>query len=147
MSKSPQPFTLPEEAIRSLKELLHKGVHSARMLNRARILIKLDQGIGPRQVAREVGVSEPTVFSVRNKANALGWQTALAEGKRRGRPTRIPGDAKAKITALACSNPPTGHARWTLRLLADKAVEFEFVDAISHEGVREILKKTNLSLI
>lgn len=145
MRRKPQPFSLPEEATRSLKALLRKGVHSARVLNRARILLKLDQGLGPRQIASEVEVSEMTVYNVRAKANAQGWEVALAEPKRSGRGPRIAGDVKAKITALACSDPPTGHARWTLRLLADRAVALEYVDSISHEGVREILKKTSSS--
>lgn len=145
MSRKAQSFSLPEEAKRSLKELLYKGVHASRVLNRARILLKLDAGLGPRQVSLDVGVSEATVYTIRNKAKAYGWEVAIAEPKRSGRGPRIAGDVKAKITALACSNPPRGHARWTLRLLADRAVELEYVDSISHEGVREILKKTSSS--
>ena len=145
MSRKPQPFSLPDEARRSLKELLRKGVHASQVLNRARILLKLDEGLGPRQVSKEVGVGEATVYTIRNKANAHGWEVAIAEPKRSGRGSRIDGDVKAKITALACSDPPKGYARWTLRLLADRAVELEYVDSISHEGVREILKKTSSS--
>lgn len=143
MARKAEPFSLPEEARRSLKELLHKGVHASRVLNRARVLLKLDEGLGPSQIAREVSVNLGTVRNIRIKANQLGWQAALAEPKRDGRPPRIAADAKAKITALACSDPPKGHERWTLRLLADRAVELEYVDSISHEGVREILQKTN----
>ena len=144
MARKAEPFSLPEEAKRSLKELLHKGVHSSRVLNRARVLLKLGEGLGPvadrpRSQCRPQG----TVHNIRIKANKLGWQAALAEPKRSGRPQRIAADAKAKITALACSDPPKGHGRWTLRLLADRAVELEYVDSISHEGVREILQKTN----
>ncbi len=145
MSKAPQAFSLPKAAIRSLKELLHKGVHASRVLNRARILLKLDEGLGPRQVSQEVGVGEATVYTIRNKATRQGWEVAIAEPRRSGRGARIAGDVKAKITALACSDPPKGHARWTLRLLADRAVELEYIDSISHEGVREILKKTSSS--
>lgn len=145
MSRKPESFSLPEEAKRSLKELLRKGVHASRVLNRARILLKLDEGLGPRQVSKEVGVSESNVYTIRNKAKAHGWEVAVAEPKRSGRGPRIDGAVKAKITALACSNPPEGHARWTLRLLADRAVELEYIDSISHEGVREILKKTSSS--
>lgn len=146
MKGAHQKFSLPEEAKRSLNSLLHKGVHASRVLNRARILLKLDQGLGPGQVAREVGVCETTVYNVRGTANREGWEIAIAEPKRSGRPARMSAAAKAKITMLACSEPPLGHAKWTLRLLADKAVELEYVDSISHEGVRKILKKTNSSL-
>jgi len=145
MSRKAQPFSLPDEARGSLKELLHKGVHASRVLNRARVLLKLDEGLGPTQVAREVGVSQGTVRNVCNKAKQEGWRVAVAEPKRRGRGPRISGEAKAKITALACSDPPKGHARWTLRLLADRSVKLEYVDSISHVGVRDILKKTSSS--
>jgi transposase len=146
MSRKPQPFSLPDEAKRSLKELLRKGVHASRVLNRARILLKLDEGMGPLQISKEVDVGVATVYKTRNKANAEGWEVAIAEPKRSGRGPRIAGDVKAKITALACTDPPKGHARWTLRLLADRAVKLEYVDSISHECVRDILKKTSLSL-
>ncbi len=147
MAKAPQPFSLPEAAKRSLNALLNKGIHPARKLNRARILLKLDQGLGPTQVAREVGVCQNTVYNVRRRANEHGWQRALDEQPRSGRPAEISGKARVQITALACSDPPTGHAQWALRLLADRAVELGYIDSISHETVREILKKTSSSRI
>lgn len=144
MAKPPQPFSLPEEAQYTLKGMLHKGVHPSRQLTRARILLKLDAGLGPTQIAREVDVHPNTVVNVRNRANERGWKGALEGQAGGGRPPEISGEARAQITALACSDPPQGHGRWTLRLLADKAVELDFVDSISHESVREILKKNRL---
>jgi len=146
MAKTTQSFSLPEEAIGSLNDLLHKGVHAARKLNRARILLQLDQGLTPAQVADQVGVCTATVYNIRRKALTQGWQAALEEEQRAGRPVRLSAQTKAEITALACSDPPEGYARWSLRLLADRAVEFGFVERITHEGIREILKKTNLNL-
>lgn len=145
MAQTRQPFALPEEAKRSLKETLRKGLHRAQKLTRARILLNLDEGLGPAQIAKDVGVHPNTVHNVRKRAKERGWQAAIEDQPRSGRPPEISGEARAHITALACSDPPQGHERWTLRLLADKAVELEFVDAISHETVREILKKTRSS--
>ena len=142
MAKAPQPFSLPDEAKRSLKRTLSKGIHSARKLTRARILLKLDEGLGPSQIARELGVHQNTVLNVRKKAKEHGWKHAIEDHPRGGRPPKISGEARAAITALACSDPPQGRARWTLRMLADKAVELGFTDEISYETVREILKKT-----
>jgi hypothetical protein len=71
-----------------------------------------------------------------------GLAAALHDKPRSGKPVSINGTARAKLTALACSAAPAGHARWTLRLLADKAVEFGFVEAISHNTVKAVLKKT-----
>lgn len=147
MPKAPKPFSLPEEAKPSLTTMLKKGVHPARRLTRARILLRLDQGRRPRHIAQELGVSEGTVYNVRTKAEAHGWQAALGEVARSGRPHTISPEARAQITALACSRPPTGHSQWSLRLLAGKAVECGFVEEISHASVREILKKTSSSRI
>lgn len=145
MGPKPRSFTLPETARRSLTDLLRKGTHRARTLNRARVLLKLDQGMRLAHIARDLGLSVTTVINIRRKAEQHGWQRAIYDNARSGRPARISGTSKAKITALACSDPPAGRSRWTVRLLADRAVELGYVDAISHEYVRQILKKTNLS--
>lgn len=145
MPRALQPFSLPDHAVPALRALLRKGIHPARKLNRARVLLLLDQGFGPTRIAREVGVHPNTVCNVRTRARALGWEAALEEQRRGGRPPEISPTARAQITALACSDPPAGHARWSLRLLADRAVELGFVASVSHEGVRGVLKKTRSS--
>ena len=147
MPKAPQPFSLPDEGRRSLNQLIKRGTHPARKLNRARVLLKLDQGLGPTQIARELSLSPGTIYKLRTKANQHGWQAALEERPRSGRPSKLSGTARAQITALACAEPPEGYARWSFRLLADRAVEFGFVEAVSHETIREILKKTSSSHI
>lgn len=136
-------FALSDTARRRLTAMLHKGVHAARTLNRARILLKLDQGLKPNQVAEEVGVCRATVYNIRNKALQHGWERSLEEGTRTGRPLEITADERARVTALACSTPPEGRARWTLRLLADRAVELSLVEHISYTSVDKILKKTS----
>lgn len=145
MAKSPRPFSLPEEGKRALSQMLRKGTHAARDLRRARILLRLDEGLHPDRIAEEVGVHANTVFNTRKKAEEHGWPDAVQEPTRSGRPPEFSGEARARITALACSAPPKGRSRWTLNLLADKAVELGFVDEISHESVRQVLKKTSSS--
>jgi transposase len=88
-------------------------------------------------------VSRQTIFNVKRRYLQNELDAALFDKARSGRPIRIDGAQRAKITALACSAPPEGHARWTLRLLADKAVELQLCTAVSHNAVKEILKKTN----
>jgi hypothetical protein len=83
-----------------------------------------------------------TVFNVKRRYLSEGLTAALHDKPRSGKPPSIDGVARAKITALACSAAPEGHARWTLRLLADRAVELGIVSAISHNTVKEVLKKT-----
>ncbi len=143
MPRTAKPFSLTIEARDALSAMLRKGTHPARKLTRARILLKLDEGLSPPQVAREAAVCQATVYNVRAKAEKLGYQAAIEEKHRSGRPPEIAPQARAQITALACSHPPTGRGAWSLRLLADKAVELGFVDSISHQSVGEILKKTS----
>ena len=90
--------------------------------------------------ALQAGVA--TVFNIKRRYLSEGLATALHDKPRSGKPARISGESRARITALACSQAPEGHARWTLRLLADKAVELGFVESISHNTVKEVLKKT-----
>ncbi len=86
MARQTTKFSLPQQARRSLNDMLHKGVHSARKLNRARILLKLDQGLKPPQVAQEVGVCLATVYNIRNKATKTSWLQSLEEAPRSDHP-------------------------------------------------------------
>ena len=127
----------------SLTKLLHSGEHSSRKLNRARLLLKLDEGQSPSKIAEQLGITRATVYNVLNRCQKEGWESALEEKPRSGTPPRIDGPSRAAITSLACSSPPDGHSKWSLRLLAEKAVELEFVEAISYRSVGRILKKTS----
>ncbi len=89
-----------------------------------------------------LNLSLPTVFNIKRRYLSKGFDVALFDRPRSGKPPKIDGTARAKITALACSTAPLGHARWTLRLLADKAIELAFCESISHETVNVVLKKT-----
>lgn len=123
--------------------MLRRGTTPARVLSRARVLDLLHRGQHPDSIAATLGLSTQTVFNLKRRYLTEGLVSALQEKPRSGAPLRILGDARAKITALACSQAPLGHARWTLRLLADRAVQLGFVETISHQGVKEILKKIN----
>lgn len=103
----------------------------------------LDKQTTPPEIAKILGCAVTTVYNVKRRFLSEGLLSALNEQPRSGKPTRISGEARARLTALACSDAPSGHARWTLRLLADKAVELGFCDSLSHNHVGQILKKTN----
>ena len=145
-----------EERGRLLK-LIRSGEAPARMLNRARILLKADVGEhaeagegsapGDREIARMLETSSATVQRVRERFFRQGVDAALE----RSMPDRLyersfDGRAEARLIALACSQAPEGRNRWSMRLLADKAVELGIVDGVSHETVRRTLKKTNSAL-
>jgi transposase len=109
-------------------------------------LLWLDQGKTMSEVSKLLKYAYPSIIALKKNFLENGC-ACLEEKSRSGRPALLDGLAKARITALACSTAPPGHARWSLRLLADKAVELELVEAISHNEVGEILKKMNFSHI
>lgn len=130
-----------------LRSIVSKGQSSARLFKRAMALLHLNQGKTLCAVAEALDVTHQSVARWRDNYLASGLKKALEEKPRSGRPTIISGKNRARITALACSTPPEGHARWTLRLLADKVVELGICENLSHTKARQILKKTNCSLI
>lgn len=142
MSKKGRPLNLSNNELRSLTTLISSCSTKARTQTRARVLDLLHREQLPDQVAATLRVSSATVFNIKRRFIEEGFEAALFDKPRSGKPPRIDGTQRAKITALACSQAPDGHARWTLRLLADKAIELGFVDTISHNAVKEILKKT-----
>jgi Homeodomain-like domain len=137
-----------------LETVVRSGRRSARTITRARILLLADQGeAGPgwedRRVAEALGCGQRTVERIRERFVTEGVAAALT-AKARIDPPREPvldGAAEARLIALACSATPDGRRAWTLRMLADKLVELEVVDAVSHETVRRTLKKTRSSRI
>jgi len=143
MTRKAQPVTLSSNETRSLKNILTRGTTSARTLSRARILDLLHRRQQPADIAAVLQVTPQTVYNVKRRYLAGGLQVALFDQPRSGRPIEIDGKQRAHITALACSTPPEGRARWTLRLLADKVVELGHCPRLSHTAARKILKKTN----
>jgi transposase len=139
-----QHITLRDDDRATLERLLSAGTLSARKFKRATGLLELDRGKTLQDVAATLHVHYTTVATWRDAYTASGLD-CLEEAPRSGRPVEIDGTLRAKMTALACSDAPEGHARWSLRLLADKAVESGLCEHLSHTLVRDILKKTNSS--
>ena len=125
-----------------LESLLAKGRIAVKTHRRAQALLELDRGRTFTEVASIVGVTLQTVSTWAKKYKATGLEF-LTDKPRSGRPPEIDGVQRAKITGLACSEAPEGFERWSLRLLADYAVQLEIVDSISYAEVDRILKKTN----
>jgi transposase len=144
--------TLTDEERQELQALIASGKAAARKLTHARILLKADASPGgpawtDQRIVEALEVGVATVERVRQRFVEEGAEAALSR-KPQQRPRRQPkldGRAEARLIALACSAPPRGRKQWTLRLLADRLVELEIVDAISDETVRRVLKKTRSS--
>jgi len=149
MSKHRTLF-LTDDQRQHLENLIRKGNAAARTQTRARILLHTDRSQGQRRLDKEVAlalrVNPATVVRTRKACLEAGMDAALYEKTRPGAPPKITGDIEAKLVTLACSEPPLGRGRWTLRLLADKMVELGYIDSLSNVAVHERLKKTNLNL-
>ena len=140
-----QHIKLSETDREYLEKLVKTGELAIRVYRRAIGLLELDRGKTYQAVANTLDVNHNTVTTWAKKYKTEGI-SSIQDKTRSGRPIEIDGEQRAKITALACSEPPEGYAKWSLRLLADKAVELEYCEHISHSEVRDILKKTNSSL-
>jgi transposase len=145
--KKKYPVNLSETERDDLKRLIASGTAPARKLTHARILLKADEG--PKgdgwvdeRIAEAVESSQPTVSRVRKQYFEDGLQAALnRRPPNREYHRKLDGEQEARLLALACSEPPEGRARWSLRLLADRMVELEVVDEVSYQTVRRTLKK------
>ena len=131
---------LTAEEWETLIKLTKKGNVSGRKYKRAMALLELNKGKTYAAVSDLLDVGANTLSTLAKKYKAEGL-ACLEDKPRSGRPATISGDARAKVTALACSQPPEGYGRWSLRLLAEKVVQLEYLDQISHTQVSRILKK------
>lgn len=142
--------TLSEQERQMLEEVATRGRHSSQKVLNALILLGSDEGpfqerkATGQQLAEVLPVSEKKVERVKRRFVEEGLDVALEKRKPdRQYEKKADGDFEAHLVALSCSKPPPGHARWSLRLLADKMVELQYVDSISYETVRRVLKKTS----
>jgi hypothetical protein len=143
---------LTKEEVAELETIVNKGSHKSQTYRTAYILLNTDEGEYSRKVTNEricevLRIGMRTIDRVKKRFVEEGFDATLER-----RPSsriyegKVDGDVEAKLVALCCSNPPEGYARWSLRLLADKMVELEYVDKISHVTVGNVLKKMNLNL-
>jgi predicted XRE-type DNA-binding protein len=136
-----------------LKKFTANGKHAVRLVNRAKIILELDEAggrepLGQEQIAEKVGVSRQAVNDSKRAFLAADSVAAFLQRKKRERPpieAKISGEVEAHIIALACSPVPEGYAKWTVRLLADRCVQLNYIDAISFKSVQRVLKKRSLN--
>jgi transposase len=143
--------TLTKEERELLKAVLSKGKHSSQQYRNACILLNCDEGehgekISNEQIAQVLQITTKTVERLKQRFVEEGFEACM---ERKAYPDvrdiKTDGDFEAHLIALSCSAAPKGYARWSLRMLADKMVELKYVDNISHESVRRVLKKTKLN--
>ena len=142
--------TLDRQEREMLQEIATRGKHSSQKVLNALILLGCDQGrfqdrrLTNQQIAEALPVSMKKIDRIKRRFVEIGLDAALDKQKaKRTYVRKADGEVEAHLIALSCGKPPQGHARWSLRLLADQMVELDYVDSISHETVRKVLKKTS----
>ena len=148
-------IALTAEQRQELEKFSTTGVHSVKLVNRAKVILALDTSAGRKaenqsKIAEHVGLSRNAVSEIKRDFLEAESVSSFLQRKKRMTPpvaAKITGEVEAKIVALACSAVPKGCARWTLQLLADKSVELKYIDSISDMSIHRLLKKRNLSLI
>ena len=126
-----------------LLQMIRQGKPKAREATRARILLKANEGYKDEEIALALDISTATVNRTRQRYVEAGLEAAVKDKPLPGRPNKFDGRQQAHLIALACTDAPDGHDHWTVRLLADKAVELGFVQSVSPETLRQLLKKTS----
>lgn len=145
---------LSEEQQEQLRDIVKKGVHNSHVITRARVLLMLDRTgksdhVRYKRTAEYANISVQAVYNMRDDfLEKQDIEAYLTRKKRETPPTpsKLDGELESKIIALACSEPPKGHAKWSVRLLASKSVELGFVGELSHMTVQRLLKKRNINL-
>ena len=145
MARERYAVQLSEEERERLIRLVRSGRSSSRIVARARILLKVDEGWSAPQVASALDVSEGTVFRTKRRYAEEGLDGVLHDRVQANRFRKLDDKGEAHLIALACSDAPEGHDHWTLQLLADRMVELGLVESLSYETVRLKLKKTSSS--
>ena len=143
---------LSQEEVKELMAIINKGSHTSHTFRTAYILLNCDEGdysekFTNEQISKILKVGMRTIDRVKKRFIEEGFEAVLERRtSSRVYDVKLDGDVEAKLVKLCCSEPPPGFAKWSLRLLADKMVELQYVDSISHVSVGNVLKKTNLSL-
>jgi len=150
-NKKYKVYLSPEQR-KELEEIVNRGKHTATIVKRANILLSLDENNGSvlkqEEIAGVLSVSTVTIMKISKQFVEEGLESVITLKKRKLPPITpiATGEVEAKIIALACSSPPEGRSRWTLRLLESKAIELEIVETISDNTIGRLLKKHHLSL-
>lgn len=153
MPKIKYRFSLTQDERDELKIIVDKGKHSSQKVINSLILLNYDEDaseprtLGEQEIAKVLKISAMKIHRVKQRFVEEGLEIAL-NGHQRERTyqRKADGDFEAHLVALSCSEPPEGQAQWSLRLLADKTVELGYIESVSHETVRRVLKKTKSSL-
>ena len=146
---------LSAEQRQALEDFSGKGVHSAKLIKRARVILALDRNgkkdrLRITRISDQLGLSRQAIYDIRDAFLASETVDAFLTRKKRETPPvepKVTGEVEARIIAIACSEPPAGYARWTVRLISERSVELGIAGGVGKTSVGDVLKRTNISLI
>lgn len=145
MARKAKEVTLTESEKVELVSITKTGTHKSRKIIRARVLLLLDEGKKRTEIQQLVGIDPNHFYRIKKRYFEGGLNAALEELPRSGQPPKITERLEAQITSIACSDSPEGTAQWTLKLINEKLVELSYIETISNESIRLVLKKANAS--
>jgi putative transposase len=143
MARQHSFIKLSSEELQSLQSMISSGNLPARKMKRVQTLLSLNEEILPKEIARVVGLRFETVYSIKKKFEEEGLNSINEKPRPCTHRRKIKEHEEAIITSIACSTPEQGNSQWTLRLIGEKFVEFSEIGMISHETIRNVLKKVN----
>ena len=143
MGRIARKVVLSDSEKNDLISIIKKGTHKSRKIIRARVLLLLDSGKDRSTIQSELGIDTNHYYRIKKRYFDGGLPSALEELPRSGQPPIVTPRLEAQITSLACSDAPEGSSRWTLSLINQKIVELNYIDDISNESIRQVLKKAN----
>ncbi len=146
MARIAKKVSLSEAEKSELTSIIKKGTHKSRKITRARALLLLDSGKDRLEIQSELGIDSNHYYRIKKRYFAGGLSNALEELPRSGQPPIVTERLEAHIRSIACSDSPAGSSRWTLSLINEKIVELNYIDSISNESIRQVLKKAGLNL-
>lgn len=146
MSRKAKQVVLSDTEKSELQSIIKKGTHKSRKIIRAKALLLLDLGKSRLAIQNELSIDINNFYKIKQRYFAGGLSSALEELPRSGQPAKVTAYIEAQITSIACSDAPAGSSRWTLSLINEKIVELKYIDSISNESIRQVLKKAGLSL-
>lgn len=143
MARQARPITLTEAEKSTLTAIVKTGTHKSRKIIRARVLLLLHEGKSRLETREQVGIDENHFYRIKKRYFEGGLTAALEELPRSGQPPKVTEQLEAQITSIACSDAPAGAAHWSLRLLHEKLIELHYIETISTESIRLVLKKAS----
>ena len=146
MARIAKKVNLTESEKVELTSIIKKGTHKSRKITRARVLFMLNSGKNRTEIESELDIDSNHFYRIKRRYFLGGLSDALEELPRSGQPAKVTERLEAQITSIACSNSPSGSSQWTLSLINEKIVELNYIESISNESIRLVLKKANVNL-